>query len=293
MNAMKIVSSHPRLVLCASLWSMEGQPNHHRPWSLATKMRLIKQAGFDGVAEMFRPELTQHLKRHGLRLTGKVFSRDGRDVEKLLRIEAAGGATQINCLLGEHDTAPAVAMRMIHRTIRIARSLGLQAYVETHRDSCTETPEKLSEIARRYRRETGELLPVTWDHSHLGVMKSIFPADYSRRLPEQRELIWHSRLFHCRPFNSQHLQVPVTNGRGQLTPEFVEYIRFVEDLFALWLQGPAPRGELWVCPELGTTGGYNVSTNPPVWSDTVRCRHEIEKAWRCALRRHGKNAKKT
>jgi hypothetical protein len=46
-------------------------------------------------------------------------------------------------------------------------------------------------------------------------------------------------MFHLRPFNSQHCQVPVTNGRGALTPEFRDYLAFVEDLFAL-LAAPAP-----------------------------------------------------
>jgi len=191
----------------------------------------------------------------------------------------------VNCLLGEHDTTPKQAVAIIRKTIRIAHSLGLRAHIETHRDSCTETPEKLSEIATLYRRQTGELLPLTWDHSHLCVMKHMLPGDYSRRLLDQPELIQHSEMFHCRPFNSQHCQVPVTNGRGKLTPEFQDYIAFAEELFVLWLKGPQPRGELWVCPELGTTVGYNVSTNPPVWPDTVRCRTELIAAWGRALKR--------
>lgn len=282
---MKTPPHAPRLIMCAALWSMEGQPSPRRPWTLATKMRLIKDAGFDGIAEMFRPEFAPYLAKHRLRICGRVFSRDGSDVEALLRIEATGGATHVNCLLGQHDTTPKQAVTIIRKTIRIARALGLNAHIETHRDSCTETPEKLSEIATLYRRQTGEHLPLTWDHSHLCVMKHMLPVDYSRRLLDQPELIQHSQMFHCRPFNSQHCQVPVTNGRGKLTPEFKDYIGFAEDLFALWLQGPQPRGELWVCPELGTTVGYNVSTNPPVWPDTVRCRTELIVAWRRALRR--------
>ena len=234
---------------------------------------------------MFRPELAPHLRRLGLRICGRVFSRDGRGVKRLLQLEAAGGAHYVNCLLGSHDTSPAAATRLIIRTVREARRHGLAAHLETHRDTCTETPEKLAEIAARYEEETGELLPLTWDHSHLAVSKHVLPADYSRRLLTQRKLIQHSHLFHCRPFNSQHCQVPVTNGRGRLTPEFRDYLAFAEDLFAVWLQGPRPRGELWVCPELGTTVGYHVSTNPPVWPDTIRCREELLGAWDRARRR--------
>ena len=282
---MKIVSPAPRLVFCATLWSLVDHPSPRREWSLTRKMDAIKAAGFDGVAEMFRPELAPHLQRLGLAICGRVFSRDGRDVASLLKTEAQGGARFVNCMLGEHDTSPAAATRLIIRTVREARRHGLQPYIETHRDTCTETPEKLAEIARRYRRTTGELLPVTWDHSHLAVMKHMLPQDFSRRLLDAPRLIQHSRLFHCRPFGSQHCQVPVTDGRGRLTPEFADYIAFAEDLFAVWLQGPKPRGELWVCPELGTTVGYHVSTNPPVWPDAIRCRRELLGAWQRALRR--------
>ncbi|HYD84279.1 MAG TPA: hypothetical protein VEA63_09505, partial [Opitutus sp.] len=166
-------------------------------------------------------------------------------------------------------------------------------YIETHRDLCTETPEKLAEIAARYRRATGELLPVMWDHSHLAVMKHVLPEDFSRRLLADRALIQRSRMFHCRPFNSQHCQVPVTNGRGRLTPEFRDYLVFVEDLFTVWLEGPKPRGDLWVCPEMGTTVGYHVSTNPPVWPDTLRCREELLAAWaRARVRTQKKRARR-
>ena len=157
-------------------------------------------------------------------------------------------------------------------------------HFETHRDTATETPEKFEEIARRFRRITGELLPVTWDHSHFAVMKHLLPPDYSRRLLAWPELIQHSQLFHLRPFNSQHCQVPVTNGHGALTPEFRDYLGFVEDLFACWLAGPRPGGELWACPELGMSHGYHVSTDPHAWPDAVRARKELLGAWRRAFR---------
>ncbi|ATC64607.1 xylose isomerase [Nibricoccus aquaticus] len=276
---MKIISEQPRLIVCASLWSLVAHPTTRREWSLTRKLAAIKDAGFDGIAETFRPELAPHLRRLQLKICGRVFSRTGSDVRTLLEIEAAGGAHYVNCMLGEHDTTPAAATKIIIRTVRAAQKLGLSAHIETHRDTCTETPEKIAEISRLFTRETGEPLPLTWDHSHPAVMKHVLPQDYSKRLLDSPRLIQHSHLFHCRPFNSQHCQIPVTNGKGKLTPEFNDYLSFAEDLFAMWLQGPAPRGELWICPELGTTVGYNVSTNPPVWPDTIRCRLELLKSW--------------
>jgi hypothetical protein len=205
-------------------------------------------------------------------------------VRRRLEEQKALGVHFINIQLLNHDTPPKQAAAMAVKLIRISRELGLGVHVETHRDTSTETPEKFTEIARLYRRTTGEWMPVTWDHSHFAVSKHVLPTDYSARLLAWPKLIQHSQMFHLRPFNSQHCQVPVTNGRGKLTPEFVDYIKFVEDLFVVWLQGPRPGQELWVCPELGMSHGYHVSTNPPVWPDAVRARREILGAWRRALK---------
>lgn len=275
--------SRPRLVICATLWSLEGYPSPGREWSLDRKLAAIKAAGFDGLADMNRPGLSPLLARHGLLSSGRLFSRDARDAGPLLRQEAAGGARLINVMLGRHDTTPRQAVRMFRAIEHTATSLGLEVQLESHRDTCTETPEKLAEIARLYRAATGRLLPVTWDHSHLCVSKHVLPSDYVPRLLAPRRLIQHSRLFHCRPFNSQHCQVPVTNGRGRLTPEFRDYLAFVEQLFCVWLAGPRRENELWICPEMGTSVGYHLSTHPAVWPDTVRCRRELLGAWRRAL----------
>jgi len=282
---MKIISSPPRLVMCATTWSMIGYPNPHREWSNERKLSAIKDAGFDGVCAYVTPEIQAGAKRFGLKLMSGFDCSSLKIVRKRLEDQKSLGVHFINIQLLNHNTPPTKAAEMAVRLIKISRSLGLGVHVETHRDTSTETPEKFSEIARLYRRATGELLPVTWDHSHFAVSKHILPADYSARLLVWPKLIRHSQMFHLRPFNSQHCQVPVTNGRGRLTPEFVDYLKFVEDLFAMWLEGPRPGGELWVCPELGMSHGYHVSTNPPVWPDAVRARREMAAAWDRALKR--------
>lgn len=275
----------PRLVVCAATWSMIGYPSARRPWSTARQLRAMRDAGFDGVCAYITPEIKTHADRLRLRLMSGFDAQGPADALPRLRAQRDLGVHFVNLQLLNHDTPPAAAARAAIAILRAARRLGLAAHLETHRDTATETPEKFDEIARRYRAATGELLPVTWDHSHFAVSKHLLPADYSRRLLVWPELIRHSRMFHLRPFNSQHCQVPVTDGRGRLTPEFRDYLRFVEDLFSCWLAGPRPGGELWVCPEMGMSHGYHVSTDPHAWPDAVRARREILGAWQRALAR--------
>jgi hypothetical protein len=282
---MKAKSPPPQLVLCATTWSMIGWPTPRREWSAAQKLRAIRTAGFDGVCAFITPELKALADDLGLRLMSGFDAKSVADALPRLRAQRDLGVRFINIQLLNHDTPPATAARVAVQLIRESRALGVSVHIETHRDTATETPEKFAEIARLYRRATGELLPVTWDHSHFAVSKHMMPADYSARLLVWPKLIQHSQMFHLRPFNSQHCQVPVTNGRGTLTPEFRDYLAFAEDLFACWLAGPRPGNELWVCPELGMSHGYHVSTDPHAWPDAVRARTELLGAWRRALRR--------
>jgi hypothetical protein len=282
---MKTNTPAPRLVMCATTWSMIGFPSPGREWSIGRKLRAIKDAGFDGVCAYLTPEIKAGADKLGLKLMSGFDCRNVAETLPRLKNQQELGAHFINIQLLNHDTPPTHAARVAVQLIRASRKLGVAVHLETHRDTATETPEKFDEISRLYRRATGELMPVTWDHSHFAVSKHLLPADYSTRLLVWPKLIQHSQMFHLRPFNSQHCQVPVTNGRDALTPEFRDYLKFAEDLFACWLAGPRPGNELWACPELGMSHGYHVSTDPHAWPDAVRAREELSAAWTRALDR--------
>ncbi|MDB6126536.1 MAG: hypothetical protein JWM35_432 [Verrucomicrobia bacterium] len=275
----------PRLIQCATPWSMIAYPSKKREWSLERKMQEIKKAGFDGIAAVVNPEIQAIANRVGLVMMGGFDGSNVVSARKQIIAQRDLGVHYMNVQLLDHDTPPAVAAKLAVKLIRMSDELGVGVHVETHRDTSTETPEKFEEIARRFQRATGKLMPVTWDHSHFAVSKHVLPQFYSARLLAWPKLIQRSNLFHLRPFNSQHCQIPVTDGRGKLSPEFVDYLAFVEDLFTLWLQGPKPRGDLWTCPELGMSHGYHVSTNPPPWPDAIRARKEYAGAWKRALGR--------
>jgi hypothetical protein len=289
------VARPPRLALVASLWSMLGHPAPRRPWSLATRIRAAAEAGFEGIAGMLTPEHRRLADRHGIEhRIGLVITADPDAFAPLLAAQKEAGARRINVQLGAHDTPPAVAVRHWLALERIAEKAGLAVSLETHRGTCTETPEKTREIADRYHRLTrGRLLRLTLDHSHHAVVKHLAPADYAARLLTPSELIRHAWLCHFRPFNGHHVQVPVTRANGTLTPEVREYLGFAGQLLALWKQGPAEADEtreadahgteprtLYACPELGPVGGYNLSTLPSAWPDAVRLRAELLTLWK-------------
>ncbi len=277
----------PRIVFVANLWTLAGHPPARREWSLARKVRTVAEAGFDAVTAPPSAELTALLRAHGLRYMGFFSSNDAREIRPQLAAQRAAGAELVNAQLGDDFTAIAEGTRLVRTLQREARRQKLYAAIEVHRDTATETPEKTYAIADAYRRATGEILPLTWDHSHLAVVKHLKPALFNPVLLQRRDLIQAARIFHLRPFNGQHAQVPVIDARGRLTPEFRTWLSFAEALIKLWLAGPQPGGELWVCPEIGPVGvhGYNLSVMEPSWTQAIVCRRELRKLWRRLTKR--------
>lgn len=274
----------PRIVFVANLWTLTGHPTPRREWSLERKVQAVADADFDAVttATDVTAELPPLLQRTGLRYTGFFASSRPRDFARLIRAQRTAGADNLNVQLGKKPVPVARAVAWSVALMREAKRQGIYAAIEVHRGTAFETPEYVRAIAAGYRRVTGELLPLTWDHSHPAVVKHLKPASFAPVLLRERGLIQAARLMHCRPFNGQHAQVPVMDARGRLTPEFGTWLDFVEELFRCWLAGPRPGGELWVCPEIGPVSvhGYNLSTMPPSWAQAVVCRRELAKLWR-------------
>jgi hypothetical protein len=264
---------------------MVHYPNQADEWPLEQKLAAVKAAGFDGIAHPPAPELAHLTKKHGLVVLGYISSGNPAEFSGLLQANKESGARHINVQLADEDTLTPEALGLTLRMLRAGHDLGVEPAIEVHRDTCTETPEKTYALADAYQRATGELLPMTWDFSHLAVVKHLAPGDYIERLIVRPDLIQRAQQFHFRPFNGHHCQVPVTDGRGNLTPEVKDWFPFAEAVLKCWLDGNGDSGqEIFVCPEMGPLrGGYNLSNLPNSWEDAQILRCEIERIWQSLM----------
>jgi hypothetical protein len=269
----------PKLIHTAALWSLVQYPSAEKEWDMERKLAAIKEAGFEAAATQWRPETGAMARKLGLKCVGYVCSGTKSEFGPLLEVQRDSGAHHINVQMADHDTPVEEAIDLAIHLMAESRRLGVKAALEVHRDTCTETPEKTFAIADGYQKATGELLPMTWDHSHIGVVKHLAPP--FERCLERPDLIQRASQMHMRPFNGHHCQVPVTNGHGELTQEVKDWLVFAESLLALWLEGN--RGvdrELYVVPEMGPVqGGYNLSTLPNSWEDAKVLRMFIGDIW--------------
>lgn len=272
----------PTLRHVANLWTLIQHRSPQREWTLEQKLDAIQDAGFDSVCWAPSPELTEGLRKRGLTFVGGLASRDPAAFPGLLDDLRDAGAVHVNVQLGSDEMLTPEALRLTTALLDQAKARGLRAAIETHRGTCTETPEKMYALADAYREATGELLPISWDFSHFAVVKHLLPGNFQERLLVRADLVQNAQQFHFRPFNGQHMQVPVTDGRGGLTKEVRDWMPFAEAVVRCWLAGNrATEREIFVCPELGPVeGGYALSSFPSSWEDAKVLRVEIEKLWR-------------
>jgi hypothetical protein len=281
----------PVLRHIANLWSLTEYPTKKRDWPLERKLTEVKAAGFDGFTTLPSKEHAKLAEKLGLMIVGYFSSSKAAEFEKLIRQNLDAGAVHINVQLGDHDTLTPEAVRLAVRLIEVARKHGALAAVEVHRDTCTETPEKTYALADGYRKITGELLPITWDFSHIAVVKHLYPP-YWERILVAPKLIQHAQQFHFRPFNGHHCQIPVTDGKGNLSLEFTQWLPFLEKALEVWLAGKQSGREIFIVPEMGpVAGGYNFAQLPNSWEEAKVLRPIIDKTWKKVLAAHNAKSK--
>jgi hypothetical protein len=272
-------SGKPILRHIANLESLRDTPTAKKPWPLERKIAAIKEAGFDGFTDLLTTRHRRLAEQHGLTIVGFFSSSKPDEFRPLLQQNLDAGARHIRVQLCGHDTNNSDAVRMALRLMHEGQALGVEPAVEVHRDTCTETPEKVYALAEGFFRITNQLLPLAWDFSHLAVVKHL-AAPFWERLLVRPDLIQRACQFHFRPFNGHHCQVPVTDGRGRLSEEFEAWLPFVKHTLKLWLLGNQAGRELFVVPEMGpASSGYTLRQHPDNWSDAVKLRGILEKVW--------------
>ncbi|MBI4531750.1 MAG: xylose isomerase, partial [Candidatus Latescibacteria bacterium] len=251
------IAQKPQLRMVAAAWTLSNYPTPKRPWSVETKVKKAKEAGFVGISAGADPQLAEALHQHGMVLVGGVDVGSSEEAPRKLRAFHDLGTVHINVQLCDHDTPTDGAVEVARTVMEIGKSLQIKPAIEVHRDTCTETPEKAFALAGAYEQRYGEKLRMNFDHSHPAIIKQIRPAEYWDRLSERLDLLQMGELIHLRPFTGSHCQTPVTNGKGKLDRDFKVWLGFCEHLLTAWLEAAEPGKELFAVPELGPQGsGY-------------------------------------
>ena len=272
----------PQLHQFAALSTFTEFPSAKREWSLDRKLKTVKQARFVGVAGRGSLVTRKALDTHGLQFWATVDIGEVDEIVPCFNELTPLAPEKINVQMADHDTPTKTALPLARRIMQVARELELDVAIEFHRDTATETPEKRFALADAYAKAEDELLNITWDLSHFAVVKGL-KAPYFERLMERPELVLKTDVFHFRPFNGHHAQIPVIDSRGRRTPEYRDWLDFTGELIRAWLlESPSGRG-MWACPEM-IPSGYGLSGDPPLFDQAIVVRRDLQRIWNRQVR---------
>lgn len=280
---MSIPSTSSDLIVTVNLWSMTGHPSPENEWPTARKLEFLKASGIDAFSDnaQSNPDCARLCEESGLRFAGAFDVGAREDMRELIEKQMAVDSGPINCQLGDHDTPVEEAIDLTIALMEEAEKQNAEVHLEVHRDTSTETPEKVYAIIEGYEKATGRKPRINFDFSHPAIIKHLWPGDFSERLLVRPDVLQEATLLHIRPFNGHHCQVPITDGSGGLSREYQNFRPFMADMFECWLSGPRPGNTLWVVPELGPIDqlGYGLSAFPNIVDDVLVLAEEIRATW--------------
>lgn len=259
---------------------MLEHPSAESEWNIERKITEIAAAGFQAVTGALDERSCTLAREAGLECIGWFWATDFKAISRGVAEQSALGITKVTTFLGRHDTTATEALELALALDETSRAVGIMCATETHRDTATETPEKTASLLAGFREQRGCEMPITWDFSHHAIVKHLDPSQFETRLFTERENIIGSRLFHLRPFNGHHAQVPIFH-EGKITPEARDFLAFVRTIFQLWRQNPAnENATLWACPEIGPKcSGYSLRHQLEPWAEACALRDLLEAAW--------------
>lgn len=277
--------SPPVLKQFVNFWCLMNHPiGSKKKWTLEQKFAAAKKAGFDAVGGPTTVESASAARAHGFADYVSYIDANAKTYKERLEAAKAINPARINVQVCDHDTPPKEAVAVWIKLEKLAEKMGLNVDLEVHRDTCTETPEKVYEIAALYKKATGKTIRLCWDFSHVGVVKHLHPP-YAKYCLARPDLIAPGRQFHFRPFNGHHCQIAVSDNKGKETPEIKPYFEFLDDLIDLWMKHAKSGEVVYICPELGGhDANYGLTNFPNIWKDTQIVRDRTEAIWTKHLR---------
>lgn len=211
----------PRLRLQHSFWGLTGLPFKGEEWSVEEKFRRVKEAGFEAVECWLTPEreepITHALRQAGLRLAlgHHPFSLDDakRCVDQAVRL----GGDYVFAQPCDAFTPVSDAAQLIRDARAYAESQNVPYFIESHRNTVTETLPQTYELIRIMPEIT-----FTADLSHYFVVGEFYGWE-GERLPERLGPILERTVsVHGRISNGEQVQVDVEDGSGRLPQVVME-----------------------------------------------------------------------
>ena len=275
-----------KLLVYQSLWAMERRRPDGHEWDLQEKLRMIRDAGFDGAGVRFAEhdyvsEVTQFLRDHDMTWQAQAYPQTIDDLKPILEHVLKFGADHLNV---QPDVRPYTVQECIPLIMgwrELAAQAGVRMHIETHRNRMTTdlffTLHLLDAIPD---------LRMTGDLSHYVVGREFwYPISPEDDAMMQR-IIDQCWGFHGRVASREQIQLQLS---------FPQHQHWVAVFMDWWRRGfeqwrkkaGADETFTFLCelgpPEYAMTGadGYELSDR---WEESLVLKDQIRALWQSGLK---------
>jgi hypothetical protein len=270
-----------RLKIYQSLWAMERRRPDRQEWSLDEKLRMIRDAGFDGAGVRFfdldyAREVTDFLRAHGMSWQAQCYPRTVDDLRPILAHVQELGADHVNLQPDVRPYTIEECVPLIEGWLALGAAAGIPVHIETHRDRMTTDLLFTLHLLDRFPE-----LRLTGDVSHY-----LLEREFAWPVSAENHALIHRILDQCwglhgRVASREQIQVQILFPQHR---EWVElFMGWWDYAFRSWRRRAGPDATLtFLCelgpPEYAMTGpdGYELSDR---WAEALVMKERIRALW--------------
>lgn len=263
-----------------SLWAMERRGPDGAEWSLAEKVAMIADAGYDGIDIVHGDPLADgiwpKLRDCGLAATVTAFPKSADDLGPALASAKANGARHLNIIGNVYPMTVAEGAAIIGRWIDDGARAGMPVTIELHRDAISTDLLYVLQLLDAVPR-----MRLCADLSHIVVARE-FPMPVPDAMQRQvTALLERADAFQGRVASREQIQVQI--AFPQHRPWVEQFERWWRQGFASWRRRSAPDARLNFLCELGpppyAITGANGRELSDRWDEALQIRERVRALW--------------
>ncbi|MFM0016543.1 sugar phosphate isomerase/epimerase [Paraburkholderia sediminicola] len=270
-----------RLLVFQSVWAMERRHTDGYERTLEENLRMIADAGFDGVSAHYTDrESVQRLAQlrgpHGLHAEGQCFPRTVDDLQPVLENAAEFGVHHIDLQPDVRPRTVAECVTLLDGWQRLAEQVKFPVYIETHRDRMTTDLHFTLDLL-----DARPDLKLLGDISHYLVGREFAWPVSDENHALMHRILDHSWAFHGRVASREQVQIELSFEPHRMWVDlFLDWWRYG---FASWRQRAGPDDTLAFTCELGPKPyaiiGRDGNDTTDRWAESLLLRDWIREVW--------------
>jgi hypothetical protein len=270
-----------RLEIYQSMWAMERRHTDGHERSLEENVRMIAQAGFDGVSVGYASregvrELSSLLAASGLHAEAQCFPRTVDDLQPVLELATEFGVHHIDLQPDVRPRRISECLTLIDGWTRLAEQVDFPVYIETHRDRMTTDLHFTLDLL-----DERPGLKLLGDISHYLVGREFAWPVSDENHAMMHRILDHSWAFHGRVASREQVQIEISFEPHRPWVElFLDWWRYG---FASWRRRAGPDDSLVFTCELGPKPyaiiGADGNDTTDRWAESLLMRNWIRQLW--------------